>query len=164
MKDLSNLVRDFIQTRNKLITLYKALPRVAGNEAVREVKKNFTQQHYDLGSGTEAWKPRTKWTNARYDARKGVKGSVYNSKNPLLLQTRNLYNGIHYVVIGTRAYVGVNLALVPYARDLNEGNPSKRLPPRKFIPIYGEKIPNIEKAFRGRYDIMFKEIMKDFKK
>ena len=119
------------------------MPRIMGSECVKVVKQNFRLQGYDSGQGVDTWKSRDPKTDAAYDKgktkgkdgklskyrsgkNKNYKGSVYQSSNPLLLQTRNLFNSVKSVIIGKTVNIGVDLGLIPYAQKMNEQ--------RKFIP------------------------------
>lgn len=112
------------------------MPRIIGNEAVKVVKQNFSLQGYDSGSGVNGWEARSPKTNRRYDRRTGVKGSTYNSGNPLLVQTHNLKNSIKYEAKGKSVFIGVDKGVIPYAKRMNEGGGG--VPPRKYITAESE--------------------------
>jgi hypothetical protein len=129
MKDLNQLYSDWSKKSKALKDLQNSAPRVAGIIAVAESRKNIDMQKFNA-PGYPIWEPRKASTNKSYDR---MKGSVYNSKNPLLKQTGNLYSGIKYIASGKRVSIGVNLNDVPYAKANNEGNISTHLPKRKFL-------------------------------
>lgn len=135
MKPFSELLIDFKRKADAISKLNDSLPRIIGNECVREVKANFSKQGYDDGKGVSTWKPRKASTNKYYDSLKGHKGSVYSSQNKLLLQTRNLYNAISYKAEGKMVTIGVNTAAVPYAEWVNNL--------RQYIPNPNEQ-PNVK--------------------
>ena len=180
MKSLRELVNDWNGTTkrvNNLIT--KDLPRIIGNEAVRAVKQNFKLQGYDSGMGVTEWPKRDPKTDKAYDRGKttnkrgkqskyrrnpGVyKGSVFSSQNPILEQTRTLYNGIKYVINGKSVIIGVDLGLIPYAKIQNEGG--RGIPERQYQPK-PEEPPNekILKAIQKKYEFEREKAMKGFKK
>jgi hypothetical protein len=145
------------------------LPRIIGNESVKVVKQNFVLQGYDSGTGVNSWAARSEATNKRYDKRYGVKGSVYQSGNPLLKQTLDLYNSVRYYLQSKSVTVGSDLTLVPYAKKMNEGGTGKwgnnetKTPARPFIPTDqpNAKILNrVQKKVASERD----KALKDFKK
>ena len=123
MKPFSDLVKDFEHTKAEYLKLERDKLRLAGITAIKVVQENFTKaQGFDSGKGIEAWDKRKWETDQSYDMRLGVKGSNYNSKNKVLLQTRNLYNNIRYVIQNiNKVFIGVDLQKVPYAKIHNEG-------------------------------------------
>jgi hypothetical protein len=139
MKSIRQLQTDFNNAANAYKKLDAQLPRIIGIEAVKVIRLNISDVHgYDSGNGVEKWQDRSPVTNMIYDKRQGVKGSTYNSGNPLLFQTHKLFNSIKSLISGKVVEIGVNLNSVPYALALNEGNPAQHLPKRKFIPANGE--------------------------
>lgn len=161
MKTISELLADWRSSSNQMKKVTDSLPRIIGNVAVREVKRNFTIQGYDSGTGVDAWQPRKAVTNAAYDKRSGVKGSVYNSSSPILMQTRNLYNAVKYIVTGKVVTIGVDLTLVPYGEKMNEGGPGKwgknattNTPARKYMPTPSEP-PNAKILLGVRKKLQF---------
>lgn len=143
MEDLSALLRDFEQARKDYEQVIRALPRVMGIIAVKEVKGNFTAQGYRGPNGFQAWPKRKPSTDAQYDRGKNggkyrtgknsvYKGSVYSSKNPILIQTHALMDSVHYSVSGGYVFVGVNLNIVPQGKAINEGLANQ--PKRQFLP------------------------------
>jgi hypothetical protein len=152
MKSMGDLIRDWNGTNKRINMLMNdKLPRIIGNEAVRAVRQNFISQGYDSGIGKESWPARADKTNKAYDRRGILKGSVYRSGNPLLLQTRNLYNAVQYKIIGKLVIIGVDETLIPYAKRMNEGGGG--VPPRKFMPEPDEP-PNMKilKAIKKKYE------------
>lgn len=132
--------------------LDRDLPRIIGVESVKVVKQNFINQSYNTGAGSVGWEARSSKTNRAYDRRGQYRGSVYNSANKLLLQTRNLYNSIAYTVNGKSVTVGVNQSLVPYAKRMNQGGGG--VPARQFMPKPGDP-PNIAILQRVKRKIEF---------
>ena len=127
MKSISDLVREMNQCEQEIAKLDSQMPRILGAKAVKVTRENFETESYN---GVK-WQPRKAKTNRAYDRRGTYKGSVYNSANPLLRQTGNLFNSIKYVVTGSTIDVGVNLSQVPYAVAHNEGK--NHQPKRQFI-------------------------------
>jgi hypothetical protein len=187
-KSLSQLLADWRKAKTAIEKLTNDMPRIIGNESVKVVKENFKLQGYDSGNGVTPWQPRKAVTDAAYDRGRiryangkkskyrhgpgGYRGSVYNSENKLLLQARVLYNGIKYIVNSKRSVtIGVDDALIPYGRKMNEGGPGKwgkrptMTPARKFMPTPGEK-PNakiLAKIF-NKIERERKRILRDFKR
>lgn len=148
-KSIAQLIADMKAARAAMKKLADDTPRIIGNTAVRVIKDNFRLQGYDSGSGVSSWKQRSQETNNRYNKRYGVKASVYQSSNPLLTQTKDLYNSIQYKVQGKLVFVGVDLGQIPYAKKMNDGGPGKwgkndtHTPARKYMPANGEP-PNVK--------------------
>jgi hypothetical protein len=166
MKSIRQLQTDFNNAANAYKKLDAQLPRIIGIEAVKVVRLNISDVHgYDSGNGVEKWQDRSPVTNMIYDKRQGVKGSTYNSGNPLLFQTHKLFNSIDHKESGKIVEVGVNLNEVSYAQKLNEGDQTKHLPKRKFIPANGEP-PNkkILTAVKRKYEYERDKAFKAFKK
>jgi hypothetical protein len=166
MKPISQLISDFNKATAAYRQLDVKLPRIFGIESVRVVRANISEVHgYDSGNGIEKWQDRSEVTNQIYDRRQGVKGSTYNSGNPLLFQTHKLFNSIKSKESGKIVEVGVNLNEVPYALALNEGNPAQHLPKRKYIPANGEP-PNtkILTAVARKFEYERDKVLKAFKK
>lgn len=163
MKSMRDLTTDFKTMKSKMQKLITDAPRIAGVEAVRVVKENFKLQGYDDGRGITRWEDRKASTNKSYDKRSGVKGSTFNSKNPLLKQTLTLYNSIRSKVNGKRIFVGINLDLVPYGRRHNEG--LDKMPKRQFMPAPTDgKNIKITKAVKSKILYERDRIIKNFKK
>lgn len=116
-KTLKDLLDDIKKTNADLKKFETKAVRIAGTESVRWIRLNFTNQSY---KGAK-WKPRLDKTNKAYDRRSGVKGSVFNSKNPILRQSGNLYDGIRYRAVSRNAYIGFDTNRIPYGRIHNEG-------------------------------------------
>lgn len=127
MKSIGALLKDWNEACDRMKRLQKNVPRIAGAESVKVVKNNFKLQGYDTGHGINEWKQRDEKTNKAYDRRSGVKGSVYQSSNPLLLQTRNLFNSVKFRADDRKVFIGVNTATVPYAEPMNNE--------RKYLPV-----------------------------
>lgn len=149
MKSLSQLINDMRSARAAMKKLEEDTPRIIGSAAVKVVKNNFKIQGYDSGAGVKTWPKRSPDTNKRYDKRKGVKGSVYQSSNPILKQTGVLYNSVDYKVKGKLIFVGVNEDVVPYAQKMNDGGPGTwgknktNTPARQYLPRPNEG-PNLK--------------------
>ena len=120
MKSLSEALADFRTAKKAHDKLVQNLPRIIGFESVKVVKENFKLQGYDSGAGVNGWPKRKPKTDKSYDKRGKLKGSVYNSSNPLLMQTRNLYNSVNYFTRAKQVLIGVDLNLIPYAQKMNE--------------------------------------------
>lgn len=171
MKDLQHLLSDWRIARNNMQRLQDNLPRIIGNESVKVVKDNFKLQGYDSGTGVKSWPARSRTTNDRYDKRYGVKGSVYQSGNPLLTQTKDLYNAVRYYLQSKSVTVGVDLILVPYAEKMNDGGTgtwgknTTKTPARKFIPGPNEQ-PNVKilKRVQKKVESERDKALKPFKK
>lgn len=108
---------DLRKVKADLEKLQKDAPRMAGVEAVKWIHGNFAKQGYK----GRRWKKRKDSTNKRYDSRSGVKGSVFNSANPVLDQTGNLKDSIRAKTEGNKTYIGFNTDKVPYGVIHNEG-------------------------------------------
>ena len=179
MKSIRELINDWNGTTARMNKAIESLPRIIGNEAKRVVRQNFKLQGYDSGHGITKWKARDPKTDKAYDRGKTInkygkqskyrknpgvyKGSVFSSQNPLLEQTRTLYNGIKYVVNGKSVIIGVDLGLIPYAKNQNEGG--KGIPERQYQPK-PEEPPNekILNAIQKKYEFEREKAMKGFKK
>jgi hypothetical protein len=163
MKSLQQLVNDWKIAAGTLNKLQADTPRIFGTVAVRAVKDNFKKQGYDSGTGVQQWPERNAKTNTGYDKRHGVKGSVINSSNQLLIQTHNLINAIKYDASKFTVTVGVDLGIIPYAKIQNEGG--RGIPARKYIPANNE--PPNQKILQGVLKkVIFErdKALKDFKK
>lgn len=181
MKGLNELLRDIANARQQMEKLSNDLPRIIGVESVKVVKLNFALQGYDSGNGVTKWPARKASTNAAYDrgriknSRTGklskyrsgknstYKGSVYSSSKPLLEQTMNLLNSIHYVSSRRTVWVGVNLSLVPYAKAINEGLAHQ--PIRQYMPKPNQGANSkIQSIVKKRIDYETSKAMRLFKK
>jgi hypothetical protein len=171
MNSMQQLLSDWRVARNNMEKLQGNLPRIIGSESVKVVKNNFKLQGYDSGTGVKIWPPRSTSTNERYNKRHGVKGSVYQSGNPLLTQTKDLYNAVRYYLQSKSVTVGVDLILVPYAEKMNNGGTGiwgknkTNTPARKFIPGPDEQ-PNgkILKQVHKKVISEREKVLKVFKK
>jgi len=177
MRDLSALANDIAAARKGMQTLNENLPRIMGVESVKIVKQNFTLQGYDSGNGVEKWVQRKVATNLAYGGNfthglhriqnkkraKQYKGSVFNAGKPLLLQTRNLVDSIHYRAMRRRVFIGTNLDEVPYARAHNEG--LNHEPRRQYMPYGSQKAnPKIISMMKKRIDYEQAKVMRVFKR
>lgn len=184
MKDLTTLANDIATARKGMQTLNENLPRIMGVESVKIVKQNFALQGYDTGNGVDKWDARKPATNAAYDRgrrkitqgpntgklsknRSGrnatYKGSVYSSAKPILDQTGNLKNSVHYRAMRRRVFIGVNLSEIPYAQAHNEGLHHE--PRRQYMPFGSQKAnPKILDVMRKRIDYEQGKVMRVFKK
>ena len=154
-KSLQQLLNDFKASRQAMEKLSNDIPRIMGNESVKVVKENFSLQGYDDGAGVKPWKARDPKTDKAYDRRGRMKGSVYSSRNPLLKQTRNLFNSIKYRVSQKVVEIGVDLGLIPYAEKMNEE--------RQYIPTLKPNIKMLQ-GFQSKIVRERDKAMKDFKK
>lgn len=180
MQSLEQLLSDFKQARRDHEAMMREAPRIIGVESVRIVKQNFMLQGYDDGNGVTPWEKRKPATDKSYDrgrtkdpktgklskyrtGKNGTyKGSVFSSSKPILIQTRNLYNSIQYKIAGGYVFIGVNLALVPYAAAHNAGLHHE--PKRKFMPYPNEGInKKMVKAINNKLKIKTDGIMKKFR-
>lgn len=164
MRNLSQLYADWRAATARYRQLEADTPRLIGAISVKVTRENFDAQGYVENVGAvQRWKKRSPVTDKIYDSRKGVKGSVYSSKNPILLQTGNLKNAIMYQATAKKVEVGVNLALVPYAKLMNEGGFAVfgtrvvKIPKRAYIGISQKLKNNIAKEIEDRRDKIFKE-------
>lgn len=164
MKPLNQLLSDWKVARQRMEQLNNDIPRIMGNESVKVVKDNFKLQGYDTGTGLKSWPERSAKTNKAYDHRHGVKGSVYQSSNPLLQQTRNLYNLIKYLIKNkSTVFIGADTNLAPYAERMNEGGGG--IPARQYIPKPGAA-PNakILKRIKKKVSSEIDKSLVEFKK
>lgn len=181
MKSLANLFTDMSNARKAMQQVVDSAPRIIGVEAVKSIKQNFSLQGYDSGISFTKWPKRKPQTDAAYDRgrtvsprtgklskyRKGkngtYKGSVYSSSKPILDQTGDLKNSVHYLASKRRVFVGVNLALIPYAKAHNEG--LNHEPKRQYMPLPGEKAnPKILAAAKKQLDYSTSQAMRLFKR
>lgn len=172
-KPLSQLVADWRITKADMERYIKKLPDTAGAVAVEVCKDNFRLQAYDDGTSRARWAKREKRTNRRYDRRKGVKGTVFNSANKILEQSGNLRDSIKYKKLGPNlVWIGVDLSVIPYAKIHNEGlkglawgKNSFVMPKRQYMPMTGEG-PNkkILTAIQKKVTFDLKRIMQKFKR
>jgi phage gpG-like protein len=122
MKSLQDLQKRFQEIKSGIETKIKNdISRKVGIEAVKMAKQNFKDQGFTTGSGTNSWEKRKPSTNKAYDKRRGVKGTVFRSSNPILRQTGKLYNSIHYEIIDKLIWIGLNEKEMPYGRIHNDG-------------------------------------------
>lgn len=162
-KTMQQLFIDWRAAKAEMEKLVSNMPRIAGVESVRVVKQNFLLQGYDDGMGFTKWKDRKAATNRAYDRRGQYKGSVFNSRKPLLRQTLRLFNGIQYRVIGRNSVIiGVDLGLVPYAKRHNEG--LDKMPKRQYMPTPNQP-PNRKMlaAIEKKYNFERDKAMRRFK-
>lgn len=179
MRSLSDLVNDWRGTKDGLDKLvHRDFPKIIGHQAVVAAKANITLQGYDNGTGgVDKWPERSPATNKSYDSgrvkgKQGrYKGSVYQSSNPLLLQTHNLYNSIKYIVKNSKElFIGVDLNIVPYAQKMNEGGPgtwgknaSTNTPARQYLPKPNEGLnAKMLKAIKRKFEYERDRILKKF--
>lgn len=160
-RGLEEALKDYRKAVSDTVRLTNNIPRILGVEMVEWIHDNFRKESY-LGA---KWEPRKPETNAAYDRRTGVKGSVFNSANPILRQTGNLFDAIRYHVEGRFVFVGFDTNKIPYGQVHNEGGQfttrtqsimsaggrfafkeGVHMPKRQFMPIPGEEIP--ETAWR----------------
>lgn len=142
-KNLRDALEDLRQARIDMEALEKAAPRMAGVEAVKWIQGNFAKQGYK----GKRWKKRKDSTNKRYDSRSGVKGSVFNSANPILNQTGNLKDSIRAKAEGHKVYIGFNTDKVPYGVIHNEGGTIQIGSKTRSVYFMGNKF-----AQRGKHN------------
>jgi hypothetical protein len=155
MKDLKDLVNNWNKAKADYLKLERDKTRLAGITGVKVVKQNFIKGGFDSGQGFEKWQERKPSTDLAYDRRYGVKGSNYSSKHKVLLQTRNLFNGVRYVVQNlNKVFIGVDLdpSKVPYAQFVNET--------RKYLGWS----PKMKKAIMDEQEKRRQKIFEKFKK
>ena len=166
MKNFKDLITKLEGVRNGVFKFKQAILIEAGNEFVKLAHENFKNKGFKDGASTITWANRKKATNDAYDARnkegkrkKAYKASVYSSKNPLLQQTGNLRDSIHYQTTPNGVFVGVNLKIVPYAKIHNTGGKTGKggnMPRRKYLGITKEHF----KILRKISDREFKKLLK----
>jgi hypothetical protein len=181
MKNLLDLINDIRKKQAAMKQLEKDLPRIIGNECVRQIKANFVK------SNPAGWAARKDVTNKAYTygRKKGgksqYKGSVFNADRPILVQTGNLRDAIMYQVTGKTVIIGVfpnspkkdkaEQEAHTYARKMNEGgsghwgkNPTNTVA-RPFMPKPG--YPPTAKMLSGiekKYKFERNKFMEDWKK
>lgn len=198
MKTLEQLIHDIRMKSAAMKKLTEDMPRIVGVEAVRILKENFKKGGYDDGKGYKKWNKRSPATNTAYEYNRQAsyrtpklhkksryknpyKGSVVNSKRPVLVQTGNLRDSLSFKVTGKTVSIGVYPRIVniggkthdaiAYAQIHNEGGTSKwgkhsvRVPKRQFMPRPGEG-PNIKilNAVKRKYDTELDSFMKEWKR
>ena len=165
MADLLDLIDDLNKHEQALRKLDIDLPMIIGVECTKQIRNNFKiQGYYSPG----AWKRRSNVTNMLYDYnrtsayrtpvlgkvskhRNPYKGSVINSKRPILTQTGNLRDSVTYKIMGHGVEIGVFTRTVmvdgkaqdslSYAKIHNEGlnfkmfgKTERTMPRRQFMP------------------------------
>ena len=117
-------------------------------------RKASTDKAYD---GGKTMGENGKLSKYRSGNNKTYKGSVYQSTNPINLQTRNLFNGVKYIIEYPIIIIGVNTDLVPYAEYVNDA--------RQYIPKPDEP-PNMKilKAIKKKYEYERDKAFKGFTK
>lgn len=168
---MSRLLADWRASHQRMQLVETNMPRMVGAEAVKVVKENFDLQGYDNGRGIHKWPARESSTNKRYDRRGGVKGSVFSSSNKILYQTGDLKNSIDYQVNGKLVTIGVNLAIIPYAKIHNEGGPGSAyghpfvMKQRQYMPLPADP-PNLKimRAIKEKVAYETAQAMKTFAK
>lgn len=116
-RDLQRALDNFRRAQKEVVKYTEDLPRQIGIAAIQWIHDNFERQGYE----GKSWEPRDPKTNASYDKRHGVKGSVFNSANPILRQTNNLYDAIRKQVMSRSVFIGFDTNKVPYGKIHNEG-------------------------------------------
>jgi phage gpG-like protein len=152
MKSLTQLTRDFHNSRRLFDQLAAQTPGIMGKIGKQVIRENFDLQGFAENEGAVSrWKDRSPTTNKIYDSRKNIKGSVFNSQNPILKQTGQYYDNITSKETGKTVKIGVNPNTVPYAKLMNEGGMVKfngkmvRVPARPAIKM-SAKLRNRIKA------------------
>ena len=160
MSDLNDLKTDFQKAMDewKLFDENKKA-RAAAQVCVKVIKDNFKLQGFDTGEGVEQWKPRLPSTNKAYDRNRAgskegsnLKGSVYKSSKPILVQTGNLRNSIMAKVVDKdKIVVSGDLEKAPYGKFVNNT--------RKFLD-WSVKIPiEIKKDYDKKIDAIMKKFI-----
>jgi phage gpG-like protein len=179
--------------------LEKVFPRVIGVESVKIIKANFQAQGYKATSaGTKKWKKRSPTTDEIYDYnrtssyrtpklgkkskhRNPYKGSVVNSKNPILKQTGNLRDSVTYKVNGNVIEIGLwtkpvtiagkTVDTIVYGKINNEGGTvmmfgkhTVHIPQRQFMPTPRQG-PNRQMLdiYKKKYSQQLNKIMGQWK-
>lgn len=197
MSDLNTLMNDLSGMERDMKALTERFPSIVGQESVRIIKENFAKQGYDSGNSYQVWKKRSPATNTAYDYNRNAsyrtpklgkrsryknpyKGTVVNSKNPILLQTGNLRDSITYRNSGNQIEIGVFPKFisingkvrnaVDYARIHNEGGQgrwgkhSTKVPKRQFQPRPGEPAnPKIQKSVKEKWEFEEQKVMSKWK-
>lgn len=145
MKKLKDLINDFNSVSKNYVFHENQLPRIIGNISVKVMHQNFDSQGFKTSSSGSVikWRKRKPSTNKAYDRRTGNnKGSKNHGNNPILRQSGDLYNSIHYVTTKNKVFVGCNLKIFPYAKIHNEGGQGLafgkypfKMRKRKFIGV-----------------------------
>lgn len=180
-KTLRDLLSDWNAAVKGCEQLEKEIPTIIGVACIKAIHGNFAASGYakhGLWSYTP-WVERKPATIKAYDRgrtrnKKGklskfrtgangtYKGSVFNSENPLLEQTRTLKNSIKKNIKGKSVFIGVDLAICPYAEIHNEGG--NGIPQRQYMPKDGE--PPTQGMLDSSNEAIFKrreKIMEKFK-
>jgi hypothetical protein len=195
MRTLGDLLGDLKKKETAMRKLQEATPTIIGTIAVKAIKDNFKAQGYNGGNELQVWAKRKEVTNKNYDYNRtkkyrtpkrgkvsthknALKGSVYQSDRPILVQTGNLRDSIMFKTSGNKVFIGV-LSNVKkpgatqeahaYAKHLNEGGVGKwgkyattHTVARKFMPRPDEG-PNskmlamIKKKQQFELDKIFRE-------
>ena len=150
MNLFSELVSKFDKANAEMQALIHDAPRIAGVVGVKVIKENFALQKFDSGNGGEPWGQRKPATDRAYDRRWGVKGTVYKSSNPILVQTGNLRDSITFEADGSNVRIGTDIS---YAKAHNEGENNE--PKRKFL----DYSPKLETEFKNELDRKTTQIM-----
>jgi len=145
-RGISKALRDLAEAKEKLGRLEQRAPNIVGVESVEWVHENFQKESYE----GKKWKPRAPSTNAGYDRRNGVKGSVFNSDSPILYQTGNLYDAIRKIVTGTKVFIGFNTDKVPYGIVHNEGGVIEKRQRKISIYFKGGRFSKKQKGTRKK--------------
>lgn len=167
MKNLNDMIKDFTAATSGLEKLTDNSPRIFGTLAVKNIKRNFGWQSYYDGLNYTTWQARKASTQIAYSQNRGkggnsrYKGSVFNASNPILQQTRNLYNALQFEVrSGKKVFIGVNLDLVPYAIAHNEG--LNHQPKRQFMPVNDANLGMI-KEYNEKVQVEKDKIFRNFR-
>ena len=175
-KDFNQLFGDLRIFALDIKTIQQQTPKMVGIKAKKAIKENFAISGYDTGTGVNKWKARAESTNRHYDAlnragrKRGYKGFMYKSSNPILLQSQSLKRSINYVVSGLRVKVGVmadyvgayKIVPINYAKRHNEG--LKGMPIRQFMPTPAQGMnAKIKKEIDKTINQQFKTSLKRFK-
>ncbi len=104
---MDKLNRDLNIQQAQFKKLMAALPRIMGVQAVNFMRQNFDKEGLINNGGVSKWKSRTPGNP---------------SKKKILSGRGNLKDAIKYRLVGSSSVgIGVDLAVVPYAKIHNEG-------------------------------------------
>ena len=156
MKTLKDLENDFKTLQDNYKKLDEQIPRIAGITAVKYFRAGIDAGNDINGSQFASRKPKT---NEAYDRRgKSYKGGKFNSGNPVLKQTGNLYDGIKFTTSGNTVTVGLDTKKVKYAQAHNEGLGHE--PKRQFIGFTEALAKVIESEIKRKRKKIFDKFQK----
>lgn len=162
MKTIGDLYKDAAAVRAAIERLEKDMPTHLGKVSVDHIKLNFKNESFE----GDKWEQRKASTNRAYDRRGTLKGSVFNSRNPILRQTGNLYDSIKYYKRGNTIDIGISFGakgktgvyIVAYAKRHNEG--IGKMPKRQFIGFS----KNLQIKLKSKIDLEHKKAFIKFQR